>query len=418
MAKKAKKHELTGSIYKNGNRYWWKVQLPGEEKTKARALKPFGSSIATTNYNVAVECAKTLLAKAVFTSKQNPSGKIETIAELCNAYMEYVNEYYKNDKGQTGKEAKQVEYSIRPLVNLYASLPIEKFGPLKLMELQEHIIILGWCRNLINQRLSRLKRMFKWAVSREIISSVLYHSLSTVEGLRSGRTTAKEKESIKPVCEEHVYKTFAYMTPVVATMVELQLLTGMRPGELVIMRPCDIDRSESIWHYCPEKHKTQYRGKKRIISIGPRGQQILMPYLLRDRQAYCFSPKESEKQRLVKLHNDRKTPLNYGNSPGTNRKKTPLTQPGNSFVSGTYGKSVSRAIRAARNDIKSRGGNPDVEMPKWTPYQLRHTAATKARKLFNYETAGALLGHSNMSATAVYAERNQSLADEAARKLG
>jgi len=57
-------------------------------------------------------------------------------------------------------------------------------------------------------------------------------------------------------------------------------------------------------------------------------------------------------------------------------------------------------------------------MPKWTPYQLRHTAATKARKLFNYETAGALLGHSNMSATPVYAERNQGLADEAARKFG
>jgi len=57
-------------------------------------------------------------------------------------------------------------------------------------------------------------------------------------------------------------------------------------------------------------------------------------------------------------------------------------------------------------------------MPKWTPYQLRHTAATKARKLFNYETAGALLGHSNMSATAIYAERNQDLADDVARKFG
>jgi integrase len=54
----------------------------------------------------------------------------------------------------------------------------------------------------------------------------------------------------------------------------------------------------------------------------------------------------------------------------------------------------------------------------WTPYQLRHTAATKARKMFNYETAGALLGHSNMSATAIYAERNQGLADEVARKFG
>jgi integrase len=73
---------------------------------------------------------------------------------------------------------------------------------------------------------------------------------------------------------------------------------------------------------------------------------------------------------------------------------------------------------SARRDIKERGGDPDKELPKWTPYQLRHTAATRTRKMFNYETAGALLGHSKMSATAIYAERNQGLADEAARKFG
>jgi hypothetical protein len=36
----------------------------------------------------------------------------------------------------------------------------------------------------------------------------------------------------------------------------------------------------------------------------------------------------------------------------------------------------------------------------------------------DYESTGAALGHTNMSATAIYTERNQGLADEAARKLG
>ena len=57
-------------------------------------------------------------------------------------------------------------------------------------------------------------------------------------------------------------------------------------------------------------------------------------------------------------------------------------------------------------------------MPKWTPYQLRHTAATKVRREMGYESAGAALGHTKMSATAIYAERNQGLADEAAKRLG
>lgn len=418
MAKRRQNHNLPGSIYKNGNRYWWKVQLPGEDKIKSRPLKPLGSSMATKDYNVAIECAKILLSKAVFGSKQDPTEKIETIAELCKAYMDYVRQYYMTEDGTAGKEAKQIEYSVGPLIDHYGSMVIEEFGPLKLIELREYMVGLGWCRKLINQRVGRLKRMFKWAVSREITSSVLYHALSSIEGLRKGRTTAKESVPVKPVNEDHVYKSLDYMTPVVATMVELQLLTGMRPGELVIMRPCDIDRSGEIWHYCPHSHKTQYRGKDRIISIGPKGQQLLRPYLLRDRQAYCFSPRESERQRLAKLHEDRTTPLHYGNRPGTNRKDDPQTQPGECFISGTYGNSVRKAVKAARRDITLNGGDPDKELPKWTPYQLRHTAATKARKIFNYETAGALLGHSNLSATAIYAERNQGLADEAARKFG
>lgn len=418
MAKRKKNPNIPGSIYKNGNRYWWKVQLPGEDKITSRPLKPLGSSMATKDYNVAVECAKILLSKAVFGSKQDPTERIETVAELCRAYVDYVRQYYMTEDGTPGKEAKQIEYSVAPLVDHYGSMVIEEFGPLKLIELREYMVGMGWCRTLINQRVGRLKRMFKWAVSREITSSVLYHALSSIEGLRKGRTSAKENLPIKPVSEDHVYKSLDYMTPVVATMVELQLLTGMRPGELVIMRPCDIDRSGEIWHYCPHSHKTQYLGKDRIISIGPKGQQLLRPYLLRDHQAYCFSPRESERQRLSKLHEERKTPLQYGNRPGTNRKETPLTQPGDCFTSGTYGNSVRKAVKAARRQIKFNNGNPDKELPMWTPYQLRHTAATKARKIFNYETAGALLGHSNLSATAIYAERNQGLADEAARKFG
>jgi len=35
-----------------------------------------------------------------------------------------------------------------------------------------------------------------------------------------------------------------------------------------------------------------------------------------------------------------------------------------------------------------------------------------------YESAGAKLWHTKMSATEIYAERNQGLADEAARRLG
>ncbi len=418
MAKGKAKHDLPGSIYKNGNRWWWKIRLPGKTKTTAIPLKPAGSSMATKNHNVAVECAKMLLAKAVFEDQQKSAGPVRTVAELAKAYLEHVDNYYKDSEGNPTQEPGNIRYSLNPLVELCGSVSLEEFGPLKLIDVRDEMIEQGLARTCINQRIGRIKRMFKWAVSQQVVSAFIYHALSTVEGLKRGRTNAREGKKVRPVDEKHVYMVLDYTTSVVAAMIELQLLTGMRPGELVRMKPKDIERSGEIWHYYPEKHKNAYRGHERIVSIGTRGQELLRPFLLREPDKYCFSPAESEKYRRDKLTENRKTPLSCGNRTGSNRKDNPILQPGDHYDSASYGQAVKRAINAARKAIKAKGGDPEAELPKWTPYQLRHTAATKARKMFNYETAGALLGHSNMSATAIYAERNQGLADEAAKKFG
>ena len=64
-------------------------------------------------------------------------------------------------------------------------------------------------------------------------------------------------------------------------MIDLQLLTGARPGEMVIMRPIDIDRSGEVWVYTPLEHKTEHHGYERKILIGPKAREIVMPFLLR-----------------------------------------------------------------------------------------------------------------------------------------
>jgi integrase len=309
------------------------------------------------------------------------------------------------------------------MTEIFASLPIEEFGPLRLIDVRDRMIELDWSRNMINQRIGRIKRMFKWAVSRQTVSPVIYNGLMTVEGLKRGRSAARETPKRRPVKEEYVYAVLPYTTPVIAAMIELQLLTGMRPGELVIMRPCDLDRSDkTVWHYYPDRHKNQYRNLERIVSIGPRGQELLRPFLLRHEKAFCFSPGESEKLRLEKRHAERIVPLEQGNRPGTNRVKNKKLVVGDYYTVGGYGHAVTHAITAANDAIKKQALEQGVDepmlIPRWTPYQLRHTAATKVRKEMGYETAGATLGHTNMSATAIYAERNQGLADEAAKRFG
>jgi len=418
--RKSAKPALPGAIYLNKNRYWWKVQLPGEAKAKARPLRALGSKFATTDYGVAVEVASNIWQEAIY--RQNDSSNIEIVnmASLVAAYLKHVDEYYRDEENTPTMEANNIRYSVRPLVDVFGCLSLEEFGPLKLIELREHMITLNWSRGVINQRVGRIKRMFKWGVCRQAVSPMVYHGLMAVEGLKQGRTTARETPKRRPADEKDVYAVLTYTTPVIAAMVELQLLTGMRPGELVIMRSGDIDRSDKVWHYCPEKHKTQYRGAERVISIGPRGQEILRPFVLRSENAYLFSPVESERQRLKRKHAKRKVPLAYGNRPGTNCKG--IAKFAECYTSANYGQAVRHAIKAANKAIKAKLKDvcnlDDFKEIHWTPYQLRHTTATKVRKEMGYESAGATLGHTNMSATAIYAERNQGLADEAALKFG
>ena len=275
MARKAQKLKnstgLPGTIYLNKNRYWWKVRLPGEDKTKARPLKPIGSRYATTDHAVAVECAKQLLQEHLFQTDVPLQGEVRIIPDLVRAYMDYAKAYYVDANGQPTREPELIRYAMKVVLNCFPALPVDEFGPLRLKEVREAMIDKKWCRTQINQRISTIRRMFKWAVSEQIVSPVILHGLQAVTGLKRGRTRAKESKRILPVDEKDVYAVLGYTTGVVATMIELQLLTGMRPTEMCLLRPCDLDRSEAVWHYYPEKHKNAYRNIERIVSIGRGG---------------------------------------------------------------------------------------------------------------------------------------------------
>ncbi len=55
---------------------------------------------------------------------------------------------------------------------------------------------------------------------------------------------------------------------------------------------------------------------------------------------------------------------------------------------------------------------------RWSPNQLRHTAATRIRKDFGLEAAQVILGHAAADVTQIYAERNADKAREVIRQMG
>ena len=120
-------------------------------------------------------------------------------------------------------------------------------------------------------------------------------------------TEAPETDPIRPVPIEHVEAVLQHVSRQVAAMIQLQLLSGMRPGEVVLLRPCDVDRSGPTWVYQPAFHKTDYRDIERTIFFGPKSREILLPWLDRPSENYCFSPAEAMVERAAAKRAARKT---------------------------------------------------------------------------------------------------------------
>jgi integrase len=345
-----------------------------------------------------------------------------TVVELIVAYLHHVDGYYRKD-GQPTSEARDITLSLRPVKALYGRHSCAEFGPTALKVVRQKMVEEGLARKVVNQRVGRIKRMFKWGASSELIPASIPQALSMVEGLKRGRTEARETKPVQPVDDSVVDATIPYLPSVVADMVRLQRLTGMRPAEVCLLRPIDLDRTDREWIYRPESHKTQHHGKDRIVPIGPQAQRILLRYLARDAEDYCFRPCDSESKRLASRHAARKVPLCCGNRRGTNRVRKPRRSAGNRYRTHSYYNAVRRACDKAF-PVPAELGTDVIAAEKWrvshrwTPLQLRHTYATDVRRRYGLEAAQVSLGHAQANVTQVYAERDYALAARVAKEVG
>ncbi len=327
-----------------------------------------------------------------------------TIAELVLKFFRWGKVHYRR-AGQPTGTLDNHKLAFRVLRKFYGRKLANEFGPKKLKTLQNILIKSGLSRRTINDRIGAIKLLFRWGVSEQLVSPMVSHALATVRGLAKHRSLAKETALIRPVDELTIEATLPHLPSMVADMVRLQRLTGMRPAEVCQVRPCDIDNSGDVWIYRPESHKTEHHGHERLIAIGPQGQAVLRPYLVRDKATFCFSPMGSERKRQRDRHEQRVTPLTCGNRPGTNRTRKPQRTAGDVYTTDSYRRAIHRA--ADKANVK-----------RWHPNQLRHAAATLIRAQFGLEAAQIALGHSKADVTQVYAQRDMRKALEVARSIG
>ncbi|QDU90505.1 site-specific tyrosine recombinase XerC [Pirellulimonas nuda] len=346
-------------------------------KVKQRSiyLGEYGSPESRQAY---ARIAADLMAGCEPTPPQQPGGTLPvravTIGEVVNAYARYASGYYRKS-GKATSEIAIIDAALRHL-GPYRDLPAAAFRVTDMRATQERMASAGLARPTVNKYQNRIVRVFKWAAVEELIPAAVAQALVLLPGLRRGRTTASEPAPILPVDQAVVDATLLELLPAVATMVRLQLKTGMRPGEVVLLRPCDLDRTGEVWLYRPSTHKCEHHGTGRIVFLNAASQTLLTPYLFRTPTEYCFRPER------------------WSPKPVAQRR----------YDTASYGRSIRRAAERAG-------------VPPWFPNQLRHAFATQVRAAFGLEAAQVLLGHSRADVTQLYAETNAALGAATVRAI-
>lgn len=386
------------------------VRLGGKD----HYLGPYGSPESHERYERLIAEWRASHARAVTQTTQlsRPAAAL-TVNHVLLAYLTHAGAYYVDRHGKPTSELSEVKYSLKPVRNLYGRTPVLDFGPLALKAVREWMLDQDWSRKTVNNRVDRIKRAFRWAVAEELVPPSVYEAMRTVPGLRAGRTRARETAPVKPVPRAFVDAVLPYLGPPVAAMVELQWLTGMRPGEVVIMRACDLDTTGEVWLYRPSDHKTAWRGQERVVPLGPRAQEIVKRFLTTSTTAYLFSPMNAEAWRNQCRRLQRKTPMTPSQA-----KRKPKARPKRAkrerYDTSSYRRAIAYAVRAANRQRKEE----EPEIPNWSPLQLRHSRATDIRRQFGLEAAQVTLGHTRADVTQVYAERDLAAAIRVAKDIG
>ncbi len=238
-------------------------------------------------------------------------------------------------------------------------------------------------RNYVNCIIGLVQTCWRWAASEDMVSAEERDAVCALLPLGRGEGGA-EVARRQPAPPNDVKAALEHMGCVPAAMVRLQLLTGMRPGEVCGLSPAEVDRTGFTfdgavwWIYAPGQHKTAHLGKARLVVLGPLAQTVLLPYLDRPPGSPCFSPLET-------------------------------TRPGNARSSGYSVESYCQAVGYA---CAAAG------MPPWTPHMLRHLASTTARDGgASREDTAALLGHAQVETTDAYTHALLQAAARAAKNL-
>jgi integrase len=327
-------------------------------------------------------------------------------------------------------EADQVGYAFNVLLNRYGDEPAAQFNPVKLADCQRHMIEKGWRRGVVNARINRIRRVFRWFVRDMLVPADVWSWLTAVPDIRPGRGVAsddrqlllpKPSKAVKPVDDALFWQSIAVLPPTIAAMAQVQYWTGARPQDVCGMHAGQFETDTTPWVCRPESFKnshpqdTEDGPSSYAIVFGPKARAVIAHYLnqARDTGGYLFTPqlaeREREDARVAAYCPGEKWGYDYRQMPSYQRRRQQQRagrKPFNErYDTATYRRAITRCLDAH-------------SLPRWTPHQLRHSAGTRIRQNFDLDSAQKVLNHAHPSTTQIYAELDFKKAKEVMEKAG
>jgi integrase len=293
-----------------------------------------------------------------------------TVGELAERWIVAMREQF----GPTHQKAYEAVHAGRDLAKQHATATVAEFGPRAFKAIRDRMVREERSRQFVNRRMNSIRRCFRWGVAEELVPGDRIQALAAVDGLRHGAAPeAPPRRAADPAAVEAVVRWLESQgNHGAAALVRFLRATGCRPGEACRATWREFTLSGDLPHFRPAAHKTARHGIERLVPLNA------------DAIAAIGGR------------------MRVGGGDGIVFTHTR----GEAFTPNALLLAVRRAIAAT--------GCAD-----WSPYGLRHLAATTALARTGCEAAAAaLLGHTPRSTIIQrYSRDRLALASRAAKAI-
>lgn len=361
-----------------------------------------GTPAAETNYRQWL--ADYLREKAEPARVDSPSRPLVCSA-LWALWLDQCHERYRRADGKPSGEVGVCRQAVK-LFMPFQDLHLDAFSREHLLQVRDQLVLEGKTRKTIHEYLGRIVRSFTWAEARGWIQAGQLATLKGWERLRP--TQAKASRVVEAIPPLHLFRIWRYLKPRWRAAFLFHLFTGQRVETALSVRAADIDQTATPWRYVPVQHKGAWRGQRLAVLVGPRARRALARILKRRPEGWLFPGR----------HQIRGVPY-HGPATASGYRQA--------FEYAMKRADAVMAEKWAKLGRKPSKKAPVPTMPRYSPRQVRHSAATWLRSHgIDEGIVGAILGHGggatlrtgSGSITGRYAQIHRRVVEEVVERFG